>query len=230
MGQVASARDKQERTVRSVRTVVFDLGGVLIDWDPRNLYVKYFGDDRAGMERFLAQVCTPDWNTAQDAGRAIADAVAELTARYPGQSALIEAYYGRWTEMLNGSIDGTVDILRELRDQGTPLYALTNFSAETFPVAQGIYDYLSWFRGVVVSGRERLVKPDPRIYRLLLERYELTAADVIYIDDVERNARAAADLGMTGLHFTGPDGLRDDLTRLGVLNSGALDGLGVLNK
>ena len=225
MGQVALERGKQGRVVRSVRTVVFDLGGVLIDWDPRNLYVKFFGDDREGMERFLGEVCTPDWNTAQDAGRTIAEAVAGLTARFPEQAALIEAYYARWTEMLNGSIDGSVDILRELRDQGTPLYALTNFSAETFPVAQRIYDYLAWFRGIVVSGHEGLIKPDPRIYRLLLERYELTAENVIYIDDVERNAQAANDLGMTGLHFTGPDGLRDDLTRLGVLN-----GLGVLNR
>ncbi len=225
MGQVALERGKQGRVVRSVRTVVFDLGGVLIDWDPRNLYVKFFGDDREGMERFLGEICTPDWNTAQDAGRTIAEAVAGLTARFPEQAALIEAYYARWTEMLNGSIDGSVDILRELRDQGTPLYALTNFSAETFPVAQRIYDYLAWFRGIVVSGHEGLIKPDPRIYRLLLERYELTAENVIYIDDVERNAQAANDLGMTGLHFTGPDGLRDDLTRLGVLN-----GLGVLNR
>lgn len=204
--------------VLSARTVVFDLGGVLIDWDPRNLYVKFFGDDRQSMERFLAEVCTPDWNTAQDAGRTIAEGVAELSRLHPQYAPLIEAYYSRWTEMLNGSVDGTVDILRQLRDQGRPLYALTNFSAETFPVAQGIYDYLSWFKGIVVSGRERLIKPDPRIYQLLLTRYELTAANVIYIDDVERNAQAAADLGMTGLHFTDAQSLRNDLTRLGVLN------------
>lgn len=208
----------REVGVLSAKTVVFDLGGVLIDWNPRNLYVKLFGDDTSAMERFLTEICTPDWNIAQDAGRTIAEAVDSLSREHPDFAPYINAYYDRWTEMLNGSIDGTVEILRRLRDQETPLYALTNFSAEMFPVAEQIYDYLGWFKGIVVSGRERLIKPDPRIYELLLSRYELTASDVIYIDDVEKNAQAASQLGMIGLHFTAPENLRRDLTQLGVLS------------
>lgn len=202
-------------TERSV--VVFDLGGVLVDWNPRYLYRKLFDGDDAGMERFLAEVCGHDWNLAQDAGRPFAEACALLVERHPEQKHLIEAYHRRWPEMLGGPIHGTVDILRELKARATPLYALTNWSAETFPIALELYDFLHWFEGTVVSGREKLVKPDPRIYRLLLERYGIDPAAAIYIDDNPANAAAAATLGLHGIHFTAPDALRDELERLGLL-------------
>ncbi|MBK1659190.1 HAD family hydrolase [Paracraurococcus ruber] len=198
-------------------TVVFDLGGVLVDWDPRHLYRKLFPGDDAGMERFLAEVCTNAWNLEQDRGRSWAEAVALLQAEHPGQAALIAAYRNRWPEMMAGPIAGTVDILRALRDRGTPLYALTNWSAETFPHAVERFDFLGWFRGIVVSGQEGMVKPDPAIYRLLVERHGLVPAEIVYIDDNPRNARAATELGMHGIHFTGPDALRTALEALRLL-------------
>ena len=196
---------------------VFDLGGVLIDWNPRYLYRKLFDGDEAAMERFLAEICNNDWNVQQDAGRPFAEACALLVERHPAQKHLIEAYHARWIEMLAGPIHGTVEILRELRDRGTPLYALTNWSAETFPLARERYDFLHWFQATVVSGVEKLVKPDPRIYRLLLERHGIDPAASVYIDDNPANARVATDLGLHGIHFTGPDALRDDLERVGLL-------------
>lgn len=195
-------------------TVVFDIGGVLLDWDPRYLYRKLLPDE-AAVERFLAEVCTAGWNAEQDLGRPWAEAVASLCTRFPDQTALITAYRERWAEMLAGAIDGTVAVLRELREAGVSLYALTNFSADTFAQARARFDFLDWFQGIVVSGQERLVKPDPRIYRLLLDRYRLTAETTVYLDDVPANVAAARALGMTGIRFTDPDQLRADLVALG---------------
>lgn len=208
-------RDGIKVTARSI--AVFDLGGVLIDWNPRYLYRQLFDGDDAAMERFLAEICNNDWNVQQDAGRPFAEACALLVEHHPEQKHLIEAYRARWIEMLAGPIHGTVDILRELRDRGTPLYALTNWSAETFPLARERYDFLHWFQATVVSGVEKLVKPDPRIYRLLIERHGIDPAASVYIDDNPVNARVATDLGLHGIHFTGPNALRDDLERVGLL-------------
>ena len=204
-------------------TVVFDLGGVLIDWDPRHLYRKMFADT-AAMEDFLATVCTAEWNLQQDAGRSWAEATALLKARHPDQAAMIDAFHQRWPEMMAGAIDGTLAILTALHEAGTPLYALTNWSHETFPFALERFAFLGWFRGIVVSGQERLVKPDPQIYRILVERYGLSADTLVYIDDNPRNAAAATALGMHGIHFTDPVALRDELAGLGlpVPEAGAL--------
>ena len=196
-------------------TVVFDLGGVLVDWDPRHLYRGLF-DDAAAMERFLGEVCTPEWNLAQDAGRSWAEATALLRARHPGQAALIDAYHHRWPEMIAGDIPGTVAILRALHAAGTPLYALTNWSAETFPVAQARFDFLGLFRGIVVSGTERVVKPDPAIYRLLLDRFGLDPARCVFVDDNPANAAAATALGLHGIAFTTPEALAAALRELGL--------------
>ena len=197
--------------------VVFDLGGVLVDWDPRYLYRKLFAGDDAAMERFLAEVCTSEWNLQQDAGRSFADASALLKQKCPEQAELIDAFHQRWPEMIAGPIEGTVEILSELKAQSTPLYALTNWSHETFPVALERFDFMAWFSGIVVSGQERLIKPDPEIFRLLMARYGLRAADLIYIDDNARNAQIASDLGMHGIHFSGPEALRRELALLGIL-------------
>lgn len=210
-------RDSVANTItRSI--VVFDLGGVLIDWNPRYLYRKLFDGDEVAMERFLAEICDNDWNLQQDAGRPFAEACALLSERHPEHKDLIKVYRTRWFEMLAGAIDGTVEILRELRERGTPLYGLTNWSAETFPYALEQYDFLHWFSGIVVSGAEKMVKPDPRIYRLLLERYGIDPADAVYIDDNPTNADAATDLGLHGIHFSGPDALRAELERLQLLD------------
>jgi 2-haloacid dehalogenase len=196
-------------------TVVLDLGGVLIDWDPRHLYRTLFHGDHAATEQFLSEVCTPAWNLQQDAGRPWADAVAVLQEQYPERAELIGAYHVRWPEMIAGAIPGTVAILRALHAAGTPLYALTNWSHETFPIAEQRFDFLALFRGIVVSGSERLVKPDPAIYRLLVERFGLDPARCVYIDDNPTNAAAASGLGMHAIHFTSADALAGELRALG---------------
>jgi 2-haloacid dehalogenase len=198
------------------KTIVFDLGNVLINWNPRNLYRKLFTDP-AAMEHFLTHVCTSDWNLEQDRGRSWADAVALLSARHPTQAELIAAYAARWEEMLDGPIQGTVEILRELKIAGRPLYGLTNWSAETFPMARQRFEFLDWFDGIVVSGEVKLVKPDARIYRHLLDSYGLTAGETVFIDDSRANVDGANAVGLTGLHFTSPAALRRDLAAIGVL-------------
>ncbi|MBB5789577.1 HAD family hydrolase [Jiangella mangrovi] len=199
--------------------VVFDLGGVLVDWDPRYLYRTLLPSEEH-VERFLAEVTTPAWNAEQDAGRTWAAAVASLTASFPEHASLIAAYDERWIETIGGPIEESVELLRELRSSGSVgLYALTNWSAEKFPLALERFEFLSWFEGIVVSGTERLVKPDPRIFQLLLDRYGLDAASTVYIDDNPPNVDAAAELGLTSLHFTDPDRLRDELSQLGLVAS-----------
>ena len=183
---------------------VFDLGNVLIDWNPRHLYRKLFGGDAAAMERFLATVCTQAWNEQQDAGRSFVEAVEELCVAHGDKRALIEAWHRRFDEMMAGPIEGTVDILTALRTRGVPLYALSNWSAETYPVAERRFDFLSWFDGVLISGREGIKKPDPRIFTLLLDRFGLQPDAAVYIDDSPRNVAAAEACGIRAVHFDGP--------------------------
>ena len=201
---------------RTIRAVVFDLGGVLIDWNPRHLYRTIFADETA-MEDFLRTVTTPEWNRAQDAGRPWAEAVEELVARHPERRELIEAYRHRWTEMLGDAIQPTVDILDELRAADVRVYALSNWSAETFPVARPRYPFLEWFDGIVISGEEQLVKPDPRIFHVLLERYSLAAGETVFVDDQLANVEAAEAVGLVGIRFVDGPRLRLDLRSLGVL-------------
>jgi 2-haloacid dehalogenase len=205
---------------------VFDLGGVLIDWNPRHLYRKLFHGDEAAMEHFLANVCTPSWNLQQDAGRSFADACASLKLLHPGQAALIDAWFERYEEMLAGPIAGTVDLLAELRTRGVPLFALSNWSAETFPIALKRFDFLQWFRGILLSGEVRLLKPDPEIFRLCLETFSIDPVRAVYIDDLGPNVEAAAALGMHGIRFTDPAALRAELATLGLVDS--VRGLGRL--
>ncbi len=199
--------------------MIFDLGGVLIDWDPRHLYRQLF-DDPDDMERFLAEVATAAWNHEQDAGRPLVEGTAELVALHPERRALIEAYYGRWPEMLGGAIEGTVDILAEVRRTGTPVYALSNWSAETFPVTRDRYPFLDWFDGVLISGEIGVAKPDRRMFRTLVERYDLEPRRSVFVDDLERNVEAAAALGFVAIRFTGADDLRRSLAELDVLPVG----------
>ena len=204
----------------ATKAAVFDLGGVLIDWDPRYLYRKLLADE-AAVEEFLATVCTPEWNAEQDRGRPFAEGVAELVERYPVHAAAITAYHERWTEMLGGDIAGTVELLDELRDTGVPLYALTNWSAETFGIARERYQFLEWFDGVLVSGEERMIKPDPAIFRLLLDRFGLDPGAAFYVDDSPANVAAAGELGFDAVRFTGPEQLRRDLEARGLLDRSA---------
>jgi 2-haloacid dehalogenase len=202
-----------------VDTVIFDLGNVLIGWDPRRLYRSLI-EDEAQMEWFLREVCNSAWNEQQDAGRPWAEATALLRAQFPEHAELIDAYHLRWKETLLGPIEGSVAVLAELKERGVRLLALTNWSQETFPVARQLYTFLQWFEGIVVSGEERLVKPDPRIYQRLLQRYSVDPAKALYIDDSARNVAAAEALGMHGWWFRDPEGLREHLVELGLLELG----------
>jgi 2-haloacid dehalogenase len=197
--------------------VVFDLGGVLVDWDPRYLYRKLFDGDEEAMEQFLAEVCTPAWNDEQDRGRPFAEAAALLVRDHPHRRELIEAWPARYPEMIPGPVAGTVEILTELRDRDVPLYALSNWSAETFPHARERFPFLGWFRGIVLSGELRIAKPDPEIYRYLLDTYHLRAEDIVFIDDSPRNVDAAASLGIRAVRFTDAPALRVALVELGLL-------------
>jgi 2-haloacid dehalogenase len=198
-------------------TAIFDFGGVLIDWDPRHLYRKLFGEDVAAMEHFLSNICTPEWNLCQDAGRSFAEATAALARKYPEKVALIEAWQSRFDETMRGPIEGAVEILAELRDRGVPLYGLTNWSAETFPIGRRRFEFFAWFQGIVVSGQEKMVKPDPRLFRLLLERYAIIPETAVFIDDSARNVASAIALGIHGICFTNPTALRRELMALGML-------------
>jgi 2-haloacid dehalogenase len=197
--------------------VVFDLGGVLIDWDPRHLYRKLFGGDEAAMEHFLATVCTHEWNRCQDAGRSFAEGARLLKAEHPDKAELIDAYGNRFDEMLAGPISGSVEILAELRDRGIPIYGLTNWSAESYPAALERFAFLRWFRGILVSGEVQVIKPDPRIFALLIERFAIEPQRAVYIDDVEANVAAARPFGIHAIHFTTPANLRQELAGLGLL-------------
>jgi 2-haloacid dehalogenase len=200
-----------------IDTLVFDLGGVLIDWNPEYLYNKIIPDEQE-RKWFLANICTSDWNEEQDAGRSLQEATEYLVNKFPEHERSIRAYYGRWKEMLGGPIHETVEIFRELKKQGrVKLYALTNWSAETFPVALELYDFLHWFDGRLVSGEEKTRKPFPDIYKLLIERFQIDPHHAIYVDDNIRNVLPARDLGFIGLHFRTPALFKEELQRLGLL-------------
>jgi 2-haloacid dehalogenase len=199
-------------------TVIFDLGGVLVDWDPRYLFRKLIADEDE-MESFLTTVCNQDWNEQQDAGRPFAEAVALLTETHPEHAELIRAYDERWGEMVAGAIGGTVTLLEELSTAGVRLLALTNWSAEKFPLARERFDFLARFEGIVVSGEEHTRKPFPRIYEILFERYDVEPRSSLFIDDSQTNVEEGRRLGLQCIRFCGANPLRDALSRLGLLTT-----------
>lgn len=195
---------------------VFDIGMVLIEWNPRHLYRRVFAD-AARMEWFLAEVCHPDWNLELDRGRSFDDGVAEATARHPALAAEIALYRDRWQEMVPGAVDGTVALVEEMDAKGVPLYAITNWNGDMFRATRARFPVLDRFRDIVVSGDEGLLKPEPEIYQRLLSRNGLQAARCLFIDDSLKNVKGAEAVGMAGHHFTSPERLRADLTRHGIL-------------
>jgi 2-haloacid dehalogenase len=168
------------------------------------------------MESFLSEVCTPAWNARLDAGRSWPEAVESLAREFPAQRDVILAYDARWEEMLGGAIEGTVQILAELRDAGISCYALSNWSAAKFVLTRPRFPFLEWFEGIVISGDVGASKPDPAIYRVLVARYRLTPSTTVFVDDAEPNVLVAADLGFRAIRFTGAPRLRADLRRLGL--------------
>lgn len=190
-----------------IKNIVFDFGGVLVDWNPKYLYRKVF-DTEAEIDYFLKNICNSDWNVQQDAGRSLDVATQVLQEKYPEYSDQIAMYYGRWEEMLGGLIESNVDILRNLKGN-YKLYGLTNWSAETLPIAKRMYDFFEVFDGIVVSGEEKLVKPDEKIYIILLERYGINAVESLYIDDSYDNIVTANRLGFKTVHFAENLNLKD---------------------
>jgi 2-haloacid dehalogenase len=199
-----------------ITAVTFDVGGVLVDWNPRHLYRDLFRGDEQAMERFLSNVCTPAWNAALDAGRPFADAVAELSAVHPDKADLIDAYQSRWTEMLGGAFDDVVAIAAEVRAAGYRTYALSNWSVETFGATRSRFPFLDEFDGILISGEVGVGKPDPAIFREFLARFDLTPEATVFVDDWDRNVAAARELGIVAVRFTDPAQLRRDLRDLGL--------------
>jgi len=192
--------------------IIFDLGGVLMDWDPRYLYNKIFSDADE-MEYFLNEVCSPEWNAQTDVNKSFLDAIDELIPKFPQYEDQIRAYYSRWDEMIAGVIPGTVDILSELKDAGYTLAALSNWSSETFPGVKAQHDFMSWFSPLVVSGYIGYKKPDPEPFQILLHELKQEASDCLFIDDVEDNILEAKLQGFEVIHFTSPQQLRDELEK-----------------
>lgn len=204
-------------TSAMIDAVMFDLGGVLIDWNPRYLYRQHFPGDDAAMEHFLEHVCASDWNHEIDAGKRFADAVTERQRLFPDHAELIALWHTGWHHMLGNAIDGTVAILEELRSRGVRLYALSNWSYETFPIARERFGFLDWFEDIVISGEVQLAKPDPRIFELARTRCRLQPERTVYVDDLTRNVNAARALGFHGHHFQEPAALRRELQDLDLL-------------
>jgi 2-haloacid dehalogenase len=199
-----------------IKTVIFDLGGVLIDWNPDYLYKTIF-DSEEEMKWFYDHICTPDWNEEQDAGRDLTEGTEILVKKFPEHEHNIRAYYSRWEEMLNGPIHDTVEIFKELKESNFyQILALTNWSHQTFPIALERFDFLHWFDGKVVSGEEKTRKPFLEIYEMVINRYNVDPASAVYIDDNARNLVPARQLGMAAIHFKNPAQLREELKKIGV--------------
>ena len=203
---------------KKIDTIIFDLGGVLIDWNPRYLYRKIFSTE-AEIDWFLENICTHDWNEKQDAGRSFQEATEELVLQFPEFEMPIRAWYGRWQETMNGSIRETVDIFKNMKNSNRyKIYALTNWSKETFPWAMEKFEFLQWFDGIVVSGVEKTRKPFPDFFQLLFDRHQIDPATAIFIDDNLRNIEGGQALGLAGIHYHSPDQLRSELQQLKVIS------------
>jgi len=201
-----------------ITTIIFDLGGVLVDWNPNYVYHDtYFGSPEE-RKYFFENICTSDWNEEQDAGRSYVEATQELVEKFPEWEQQIRDYYGRWSDMLKAPIPATVEVLRKLKEtRKYRIYALTNWHAGLFDVALARYNFLHWFDGRVVSGEEKTRKPFPEFYQRLLTRYQVSPEEAIFIDDNLRNVKAAEELGIRSIHFTGAAELVKELERLHIL-------------
>jgi 2-haloacid dehalogenase len=197
-------------------TIIFDFGGVLLDWDPRHLYRKYFNGDEQAMERFLSEVDFFNWNLLQDAGRPFADGVAQGCAQHPEYCELLKIYDEHYPESIVGQISGSVEILVHLKQAGYSLFGLSNWSAEKFHLVRDQYEFLDCFKQILLSGEVRLAKPDPRIFHLMLEKVGRPASECLLIDDSLKNIEAAQRLGFQTIHFQSPEQLCQELAKKGI--------------
>jgi 2-haloacid dehalogenase len=201
---------------QKIETIIFDLGGVLIDWNPRYLYRKILKDEDQ-VSWFLENICTSEWNDEQDAGRSFEEATQQLIKKHPEWKEPITAWYSRWQETINGSIEKTVDILRVIKESKKyRLYALTNWSAQTFPWALDNFEFLHWFEGIVVSGDEKTRKPFPEFYQILFDRYKVNPTSTLFIDDNIKNIHGGNQVGLKTIHFQSPEQLARELANFGV--------------
>lgn len=201
-----------------INTIIFDLGGVLIDWNPLYVFDDNYFDTAEKRDYFFNNICTNDWNEEQDAGRSIVEATQTLVQQFPDWEQPIRDYYGRWTDMLKASIPETVELFRELKkSERYKIYALTNWQAGLFDIALVRYNFLHWFDGRVVSGEEKTRKPFPEFYQRLLNRYNVKPAEAIFIDDNLRNVKAAETLGITSIHFQSPMQLKEEIEKYNLL-------------
>lgn len=198
------------------KTIVFDFGGVLIDWNPRHLYKKMF-HDKNEMEWFLENVCSGEWNLMHDKGAKFSESIPILQAQYPQYSKEIESYYTRWPEMVAGPIEGSIEILNELQSKGYTVYGLTNWSRETFNIVYRDFEFFRKLDGIVVSADEKLLKPDPKLFNVLLKRFDLKPESCVFIDDNLQNYETAKEMGFISIRFTSPENLRLALQQLDVL-------------
>lgn len=195
----------------NVATIIFDFGSVLINWDPRNLYRRFFPDQPQGMEDFLSEVKFMEWNAQQDKGRSFEEGAAILSKQFPQYAHLIRAFHENWKETIEGSIPGTVEILQTLKQKKYPLYGLSNWSAETFPIVRDEFPFLNLLDGVILSGEVKLIKPDPAIYELCLKMVNRPANECLFIDDSQTNIIVAKEMGFNTIRFTSPEQLKDEL-------------------
>jgi 2-haloacid dehalogenase len=200
----------------TIHAIIFDFGGVLINWDPHKLYDPYFNNDRQAIDRFLAEINFSEWNLAQDKGYPFAQAVLELSARFPQYAELIHAYDEQWEESITGTVPGTVEILQRLKAAGFQLYGLTNWSAEKFSLVRPRYRVFDLFEDIIVSGDVKLIKPDPAIFKLLLDRINRQPEECLLVDDSQINVAAARRLGFSAIHFVSPMQLRSTLEEMGI--------------
>lgn len=199
-----------------IKNIIFDFGGVLMDWNPRYFFKTYFNDDEK-MEYFLENIAQDEWNIEQDRGRSLSEGTEIQVKKFPDWEKEIRAYYDNWTVMLKSDIPQNVDVLRKLKNTDYQLFGLTNWSAETFPYALENYDFFQIFNGkIVVSGTEKLIKPDPAIWHILLERYDIQAGESVFIDDNPKNIEMAQSLGFATIHVTPDTNLEQELAGLGV--------------
>jgi 2-haloacid dehalogenase len=201
----------------TIKTIIFDFGNVLLEWDPRYVYQRFFPDDPEAMERFLQEVNFMEWNLLQDKGRPFAEGVAALSREFPHYSHLIQAYHDNWVDSLGDSLDGTVEIMKELKQAEYPLYGLSNWSAETFPFARQKHDFFDLLDDYVISGDVGHVKPGPEIFQILLDRIGKPAGECLFIDDSLANIQQAEKIGFAVIHFQSPEQLREALHELKIL-------------
>lgn len=204
--------------MNTYKNIIFDLGGVLIDWNPEYVYLKEFNNDKKEMKWFFDNICTFDWNENQDAGYPLKKATEERVKLFPQYENLIRIYYGRWKEMLGGPIEKSVSILRRIKKKNKlNVFALTNWSAETFPIAIKKFDFLSLFEGIIVSGEEKTRKPFEKIYQITIDRFKIDPTESVFIDDNLRNVKAAEKLNIKGIHFKNSNKLEIELRNLKIL-------------